>query len=91
MLILLTLDVDHETGGEAGTNTVDRGAEELPGVVGAHADPGAGAVHTRLSHLDPGHPGHWSWVSDQTINIQDSALFPPVLQRSNIRLQDDSG
>ena len=47
----LTFDLDHEAGSEAGPDTVEGGAEELPSVVGAHEDAGLGAVHRRLTNL----------------------------------------
>ena len=85
---MVTFDLDHEAGGEAGPHGVECGAEELPGVVGPHGDAGLRAVHAGLTNLDPRDSGGRSGVCYETRDGEQRVLAL-VLQRSNIRLQDD--
>ena len=90
ILNVVTFDVDSEAGSQTGTYIVEGGAEELPGVVGPHGDAGLRAVHARLTNLDPRDSGGRSGVCYETRD-REQRVLALVLQRSNIRLQDDGG
>lgn len=85
----VTFNVNCEAGGETGTNIVEGGAKELPGIVSAHLYsiidnlininqlnlyPGVGAVHTRLPYLDPGDTSGGGTVRHQTLHLQQRVL-----------------
>ena len=69
-----TLDLDGQTGSEAGPDGVEGGAEELPGVVGPHHDPRLRAVDAGLAQLDPGDGGEGGGVRDQTVHGEKCLL-----------------
>ena len=85
---ILTFDLDHEAGGETGSDTVEASAEELPRVVGAHEDAGLRAVHRRVPDLDPRDASHGRRVRHLTRD-REQRVLSPVRQRSNIGFQDD--